>query len=272
MHRVNTDMYNAVCEEDLFKMGRYMKAGFDINQPYKDASSYGASTACTLLYYAVQEFKYWAVKFLLDNGADVNIANEDGKTPLHLIVSNRRIRLPRRLGPKWHTDKFEKMGDPLEIARTLIEAGAQLDVKTPHRHRTPLEDSLHNPDMVELLLKSGCKIHETFHGESILLVEAAVEGGMKVVNLLIDAGVDPELRDSEEGHNALQAAEHFNVTKAIPILKEEKLGRIQAAHDAHEAFAMGAHKRLGENSSILPLEDGVVDIILNALKHLNGLK
>jgi hypothetical protein len=115
-------------------------------------------------------------------------------------------------------------------------------------------------------------VHNTFHGESILLVEAAVEGGMKVVNLLIDAGVDPELGDSKEGHNALQAAEHFNVTKAIPILKEERLGRIQAAHAAHEAFAMGAHKRLGENSSILPLEDGVVDIVLNALKHLYGLK
>jgi hypothetical protein len=268
VYRVNTDMYNAVNEEDIFKMARYMKAGFDINEPYKDASSYGASGGCTLLYYAVENFKYWAVKFLLDNGADVNIANRGGKTPLHLIVSNRRIREPLRLGPRWHTDKFEKMGCPIEIARMLIGAGARLDVKTLDRHRTPLEDSLHSPDMVELLLESGCMVHNTFHGESILLVEAAVEGGMKVLRLLIDAGVDPELGDSKEGHNALQASIHFNVTEAIPILMDERLSRIRRGL----IKAMGAHKSDGENLSILPIEDRVEDIVLDELKRRYGLK
>ena len=267
-NRVNTDMYNAVQEENIFKMERYMNAGFDINEVYQASTDYGASAACTLLFYAVRQFKYWAVKFLLDQDADVNIPNLLGLTPLHCIVSNRPIRAPRRLGPKWHTDQFEEMGDPHVIAQMLIEAGANLDVRTPDRMRTPLEDSLHSPDMVKLLIESGCKVHNTFHGESILLVEAAVEGGMQVVRLLMDAGVDPELRDSKEGHNALEAARHFNVTKAIPILEEVTkavpVGELRETDPSHELRETDPSHELREK--------GVVDRVLDILKRLYGLK
>ena len=75
MYRVNTDMYNAVKEEDIYKMERYMNAGFDINEVYQQSTGYGSSAECTLLFYAVEQWKYWAVKFLLDRDADVDIPN-----------------------------------------------------------------------------------------------------------------------------------------------------------------------------------------------------
>ena len=125
-YRVNTNMYSAVHEEDLDKIQRYMNAGFDINENYKASKSYGACNQCNLLFYAVQAFKSDAVEYLLDHGADVNLADSNGSMPIHLIATKRTIRAPRRLGPSWSTDKFEKMGDPLDIARMLIKAGADL--------------------------------------------------------------------------------------------------------------------------------------------------
>ena len=61
-YRVNTDMYNAVNEEDFDKIRRYMQAGFDINEIYKESSTlYGARNPCNLLLYAVSQFKSDAV-------------------------------------------------------------------------------------------------------------------------------------------------------------------------------------------------------------------
>jgi hypothetical protein len=255
-------MYNAVNEEDLDKIRRYMKAGFDINENYKASKSYGACNQCNLLYFAVEAFKSDAVEYLLDHGADVNLADSNGSMPIHLIATKRTIRAPRRLGPSWHTDQFEKMGDPLEIARMLIKAGADLNVQTLDRKRTPLELAMHDPAMLKLLLESGSNVHEPFHGEAILLLEGIHFGGSKIMHLLIDAGVDPELKD-KTGRNALENAIHFNVIEAIPILEEEKEARIQ---ETQVAFAMGAHNRLGNNSSVSQLEDGVVDMIIKLLK------
>jgi ankyrin repeat protein len=259
---VNTDMYNAVNEENLDKIRRYMNAGFDINENYKESKTYGACNQCNLLYFAVQEFKRDAVEYLLDHGADVNLTDSDGCMPIHLIATKRTIRAPRRLGPKWHTDKFEEMGDPLDIARLLIKAGADLNVQTRDTKRTPLELAMHDPAMVKLLLESGSDVHKTFHGEAILLLEGIHFGGKEVMHLLIDAGADPELKD-KTGLNALENAIHFKVTEAIPILEEEKEARIL---EAQVAFAMGAHNRLGNNSSVSQLEDGVVEMILKLLK------
>ena len=275
-YRVNGNMYNAVNEEDIIKINKYMISGFDINENYKDSTNYGADKRCNLLFYAVRQFKSDAVEFLLSMGADVNLADSTGCLPIHLIAMNRTIRAPRRLGPKWHTDKFEKMGDPLDIARMLIKAGAVLDIQTPDTKRIPIELALHNPDMLQLLLESGSDVHNTFHGEAILLLEGIHFGGIQVMRILIDAGVDPELKD-ETGRNALENAIHFNVTKAIPILEEEKEIRrnqeapveeekeIRTIQEAPVAFAMGAHDRLGMDSSVLQLEPGIFDMIMNLL-------
>jgi hypothetical protein len=276
-YRVNTDMYNAVNEEDFDKIRRYMKAGFDINEIYKESSTlYGARNPCNLLLYAVKQFKSDAVKYLLARGADVNLADSSGCMPIHLIATKRTIRAPFRLGPSWHTDKFEKMGDPLDIARMLIKAGADLNVQTLDTKRTPLELAMHDPAMLKLLLESGSDVHKTFYGEAILLLEGTHSGGSKMMHLLIDAGVDPELKD-KTGRNALENAIHFNVIEAIPILEEEKEARIQETQaileeekeariqETQVEFAMGAHNRLEENWSISQLTDGVVDVIIKFL-------
>ncbi len=82
------------------------KHGFDPN-----AQTYSGKTplfeACTLPYDRYYNKKYiQAIKTLIDNGADINIADKDGETPLHLAISSDE-----------------------EFAQILLENGAKVNTK-----------------------------------------------------------------------------------------------------------------------------------------------
>jgi len=190
-YHVNEDMYNAVVEEDLYRIERYIHDGFDINENYKESKRHTGYDRCNLLFYAVLRLKSEAVEYLLKVGADVNTTTTHGRVPLRFIVSVRFIP-----SPKWlrYTEEFEKIGNPIDIALMLLEAGAYINTKEPHLIESPLELAVHSPAMVQLLLDYGADIYRTFHGQTSLLLQAADAGGMEVVRLLIDAGVDPEYR------------------------------------------------------------------------------
>ena len=87
-----------------------------------------------LLIQSVREGNIEAVKQHLAAGADVNVKDARGMTPLHLATSN---------GQK-------------EIVEPLIAAGADVNAKM-NNGMTPLDTAIPHPELADLLRKHGGK-------------------------------------------------------------------------------------------------------------------
>lgn len=109
--------------------------GADINSQ----GSYGG----TALYWAANGRQKDMVVFLIQRGAKIDIKNEEGKTALMFISGREEI------------DK-----DDVEIAKLLIENGAQVNTKD-HYQNTPLIDAVLKGhfEMVKLLVENGANIY-----------------------------------------------------------------------------------------------------------------
>jgi len=109
------------------------------------------------------------VAFLIEAGADKNVANLWGKTPFH---------------------RAAEMGH-LEIVEILLEAGADINIKDK-RGWTPLRWAVSNgqKEVTELLLKKGAEFSFIQSDYDRLLHEAADCGYEKLVNIILDKKAD----------------------------------------------------------------------------------
>jgi ankyrin repeat protein len=110
--------------EDLIKS--------DINLNWQDEGHY----KWTILHYTVFYNRIEIAKIMIDAGADVNIKNEDGDSPLH----------------------FSAYYDRYEISKMLIDAGADLDMQEDSG-KTALHLSVYNNNIknVKNLMNAGAK-------------------------------------------------------------------------------------------------------------------
>ena len=123
---------------------------------------------------------------LIENGANVNVADGDGTTPLQQAAYNGSI----------------------ETVQALLSKGANVSLGD-RNGRAPLHIacSMRRADVIELLLRAGadpnakCDDNE----EATPLIAAAHQGYLKPVSLLLEAGADP-LAKSERGATAAKVA------------------------------------------------------------------
>lgn len=104
------------------------------------------------------------VKLLIQRGADINVASEEGITPLHCAA---------------------EFGNT-EAIRLLIKAGANLNALDKDEE-TPLCKAIRNDhvEAVKLLLDSGADVNA---GQAELLTMAADHRNWEIVDLLLEAG------------------------------------------------------------------------------------
>jgi ankyrin repeat protein len=95
-------LWDAVCQADSSRIKTYIKNGANINCRDSQDLLYEP-----LLHYAVEKKNIAIVKFLIMNGADINICDKNGKTALHLAAKKNNI----------------------DIAKYLIAAGANIDAR-----------------------------------------------------------------------------------------------------------------------------------------------
>lgn len=191
-----------------FKEGNYevakclLKHGADINarDPH---SHYARIRGGTLLHWACRNYNgEQEVKFLIENGADINAEADDGRTPLCLLIKHcgtiEMIKFFIDNGAKLDTDRG---GTPLywalnmryyNVARFLIENG--LDVNKPidrfydeyERRSTPLHiaDDL---SVVETLINRGANVNALEKDGSSPLHNVR---SLSIAKCLVDHGAD----------------------------------------------------------------------------------
>ena len=119
------------------------------------------------------------IRELLERGADPNVRNFRGETPLHRAA----IRNP-----------------DLDVSRTLIGAGADVNAQD-EKGATPLHRAAHNPSTgrAHLLIEAGADVGARDNSGATPLHHAAESGHETMIVRLVDAGADPNARDQAGG-------------------------------------------------------------------------
>ncbi|KAJ3022721.1 UNVERIFIED_CONTAM: hypothetical protein HDU68_008964 [Siphonaria sp. JEL0065] len=119
-----TPLHYAVLD-DHRETGLYLlDPGANMNRLFNDGRF-------NLLHWAAQEGKFFWAMELVDHGADVEIKNSDGSTPLHLTLKAGHQDLTMYLlgnGKGIETRGYHGFGGGLKIAKVLVEAGADMSI------------------------------------------------------------------------------------------------------------------------------------------------
>jgi cytohesin len=132
------------------------------------------------------------VRVLLDSGADPNAPCGYGKSVAEMVARNGQATVEERVA----------------MLRALVDAGVDLDARTPRA--APLFGAAMNgdADAVEALLRAGADPHvepKAMSAACFSCFERRHDGMERTIGLLIDSGVDPDDSD-ERGFRPLHAA------------------------------------------------------------------
>ena len=138
-----------------------------------------------------------AVRSLLKEGADPNVAQGDGLTALHVAAQEGN----------------------LEIARLLLDAGANVEAKTRIGGYTPLHlasGSAHTA-VVSALLGAGANIGAvtTTTGVTPLHLAAKAMNGEGAVRAMLESGAPVNAQESAAGQTALMFAASYGRSAAV---------------------------------------------------------
>lgn len=145
-----------------------------------------------------------SVRHALEQGVDVNAADESGNTPLMLAAYNG------------HT----------EVVRRLLETGADLRAQnTEGRTALMFAATGSFSETVEVLLEAGADPNVTGEVEGwSALMFAAAEGRPEVVRTLLEYGADPSMTDND-GDTALAFAQDNGHSEVAEVLRQEGEGQ-----------------------------------------------
>jgi ankyrin repeat protein len=166
---------------------------------------------------------------LIKRGANVNVYNDDGATPLIFAVSYNQIDgVNALLRHSPHLDDFTINSETalmiavknnyIDIAETLIRAGAEIDF-TDFYGATPLHyASLYGYlEMTDLLLYYDAPVDSKSDDDITPLHASTWAGNIDVADLLIQNGANMEARDGE-GYTPFLIASSFGDTLFMDML------------------------------------------------------
>lgn len=132
------------------------------------------------------------VRAFLAAGASVDAIGPEGATSLHYAA---------------------KRGD-LEIVEMLLQAGADIGVRTKSSSSTPLMTAAEFADVgvVDALIEAGAEVGKTDSYGRTALIRSASRGAVDVVKILLDAGTDPNVVSRAHGAVLHVAAQRGDVS------------------------------------------------------------
>ena len=141
-----------------------------------------------------------AVRALLERGVDVQTAQADGMTALH----------------------WAAMRSDLDLAETLIYAGANLEAATRIGQHTPLHVASRTGQsgVARALLEAGADPHAATTSGATPLHLAAQAGSAEAVAALLDHGADVNVQENTWGQTPLMFAAASNRVGPVNVLME----------------------------------------------------
>ena len=167
----------------------------------------------TLLHLAMEkEVNLAVVKYLVSQGADVNVKNKWGKTPLYEAALNGNI----------------------EIVKFLVAEGADVNAKDSNGITSLQMAARTNVDVVKFLVSEGADIHIQNEAGWTPLHWAVDDGDIEIVKFLVSEGADVHAKISkadcsfghcllEVGYTPLDIAEFNKNTEIIEFLSGKKI-------------------------------------------------
>jgi len=164
--------------------------------------------SATPLYWSLFECKYDAARLLLKKGANVNLTDSYGTSPLHLAVCCKKVEL--------------------SFIEHLIQKGADVNYKNTSDGLTSLHyaSSSGSVDMAKLLIDKGADINAADHKGTTPLMLAVQKNSLPVAKLLLERGADISLRDKHK-KNAMSYAKGIFTKKKEMIKLLESADRIR---------------------------------------------
>ncbi len=191
---------------------------------------------------AVKHAKAETVKYLIDNGADVNVKNDYNETAMNFSLNNKSIinstevineseviKMVQYLTDAGaDVDNVDQFGrttfadavweKQLKLAKKLLDLGARVDFVHPKTGTTTLTwiCRYSNVKSIQFLLDNGADINHKDNENNNALYEAAIYNNADNVKILMEKGADPFIKVGST--NALKNSinnEFWEVVKII---------------------------------------------------------
>jgi cytohesin len=210
-----TSLHWGVVSNDRPVVLAALDAGTPVDEPVRSLESRSAEWGSSALHLAAAAGQVGMAKLLLDRGASVNMANDNGATPLHRAIEH-----------------------PAVVA-LLIDRGAEVNA-SDGRGRTPLHWAARYTDTrtVASLLDSGADVEATDHAGETPLHRAAMWGQIQLMEAVIAAGADIDARanfDTTPLHFAVRGRQpgslRFLVDHGATLDTRDEFG-VTPLHDA----------------------------------------
>jgi len=188
-------LQRAAWQGDLSIVRRLVEESVSVNQP---CDFHG----WTALHAAAHKGHVEIARFLLKQGANVNVEDDDGYSPLHNTADSVLKGFPRK----------RTEADRNRIAALLLEYGARVDATINHGD-TPLHCAVatDNVGLVQLLLKNGAdpNIQQAQGMTPLHFAFSAGKDRMQVVRLLLSHSADSSVTD-EYGRTPMDYAKDYH--------------------------------------------------------------
>ena len=180
-----------------------IKDGHDINEQDKEGK-----TALWYVKSSVSENDPKTFDFLVKNGANVNILNNEGYTFLHSLVR----------------DYFGVLTDDISFIKHVAESGSDLKTKNLRGDSLLFTATHKTRKLVEFFINKGLNVNEKNNEGKTPFLEASrgsIES-LEICKLLISKGANIKLTDNN-GENALMHASTNDTTEVLEYLLEKGL-------------------------------------------------
>ena len=249
-------LWHAARIGDLQAMKRYIAEGADVNAPDE-------SMNISPLVWSVSHGQTEATRLLIENGADVNIEDDNGSTPLHSAAVFGRAAVAKLLvengaNLQVRNDDGATPADALHLDwRTTGFIGGLMGIEV-ERENIPVMQSGRN-EVAKLFGVKG------FDGKDIGTADlsgAVFIGDFAAVKQALTDGADPNVQDPQSGSTMLSIAALMGHTKIVALLLEHGADVNAKSRDGGTALHAAAFLGRAETVKLL-LEKGADTTLRN---------